>query len=419
MGIKIRHGGPTGSAVGQIIAQAGQANLERQAGMQRLVMQLRAQQQMRQQAQKAAGRRQAQALVVRQQMQDKSIQAAADHQKQSAKDASARDVIRSGLDRELYEMEVENKRAELEQRAKIEAEQVDYKIGAVGKAEIAKHNRNEAALKQAHKDNVINDEELEAQLLNNRLDVKPEPFAAEPKPPTLVEQREIDEDGNVLFPSSSGVRLAQSHDKTPKGMQIIWEREQITDHAKARRDYSTNLIDLKEKEGEFGAPTSLDPLEIQRRLGVWDAINPSPQFGGGGAASSAGPVAADAGIQYDPSADPRSGMHPDSIWAARARAGQLSEETMREARGEPAAPATPVSEQEEQVRLPSKVKVGKTNIDLKLNNEEKEMPQQIGARLAMFRAISEKYEFRSQMPPMVRKLYDELEPIVEEVYGQK
>jgi len=121
MPIVVAHGGVDEStAAGQIIAQAGQANLNRQ-------------QQASMQADQLASQRA---------MQIDQINAQADRQRQAADDAYARTALQHGLDDQIREEEFDKTLKLKQADAKSQAEQWDYKYTSQQRQQIAGFNQS-------------------------------------------------------------------------------------------------------------------------------------------------------------------------------------------------------------------------------------------------------------------------------------
>ena len=103
MPITVEHGGQGSQAAGQIMAQGGQANLDRE---QRGMMQLRQ-------------------LAQQREMQQEQIQAQSQMQMQAAEIAEKRTALAAGLQGQMQEEELANKLPQMQEQARPQAEQWD------------------------------------------------------------------------------------------------------------------------------------------------------------------------------------------------------------------------------------------------------------------------------------------------------
>ena len=118
MAINVQYGGQGGTTAGQIIAQAGQANLQREQQQNMLSQQLQQQREMQ--------------LV--------QIGAQADMQREAADKAFAQTALQHGLQGELQEQMFDQTVQKMQEGAKLEAQQFDYQFTAKQRQQIAAYN---------------------------------------------------------------------------------------------------------------------------------------------------------------------------------------------------------------------------------------------------------------------------------------
>lgn len=220
MGIEVQHGGVGGTTAGQIIAQAGQANLERQHQDIQLSQKLKQQRD----------------------MQMTQIEAQSDLQKQAADDAMARTALKHGLDGQIREQEFDNTLTKMQEQARIQANQWEYQWTGKQRQEIAKYNNSRQMIKDS--DNWSPEEKTSAlrAIDLKQANIKPSMMPRDPSKPQYPEGRGIGD----AWTDDSGTTLARTKDGDLKLMvRPDQTREYHAEKLKAERE--NKMLELKMK----------------------------------------------------------------------------------------------------------------------------------------------------------------------------
>lgn len=248
MPITVQHGGAgAGTAAGQIIAQAGQADLARQQQSQLALQQITA-------------TRDAQMLT---------IDAQADRDKRSADEAMKRITLEHGLGKEMQDREYDMEVSRMQEQAKVDANQFEWEISTQDRRELTKINNARSSLKKAHVRGEFSPEEFERadrELTLMEMGIEPTRRPAVDKPPSPEEQifeepmtkalmgRDRDGNARVLIQPDKRpeyLRWKAEHDREVK-------REEAANKATERREtaiskYEDYLYEL-EDEDDRGRP---------------------------------------------------------------------------------------------------------------------------------------------------------------------
>ena len=220
MGINVQHGGQGGVSAGQLIASAGQRNLDRQQRDAQFSQRLKQQRD----------------------MQMVQIDAQADLQRQAADDAMARTAMRAGLDEHIREQEFDRSLMKMKEQARLQASQWEYQYTAKQRQEIAKFNN----ARQAIQNNRSWSSEEKAQALKlidlQQANIKPAMMPRDPSKPVFPDGQGVgemwkDERGATVTRTTDGeVKLLVRPDQTP---------EYLAQKQKAERE--NELFKLKAK----------------------------------------------------------------------------------------------------------------------------------------------------------------------------
>ncbi|MFA5186705.1 MAG: hypothetical protein WC551_09535 [Patescibacteria group bacterium] len=231
MPINVEHGGQAGPVAGQIIAQSGQANLNRQ----------------QQEAELSQRLRQQRAL----QLAD--IDARADLQRQAADEAMARTALQHGLDGQIKEEEFDRTIKQMQEQARVQAQQWEYQYTAQQRQEIARFN---AARQTITGSDSFSPEEKEQALRMvdmEQANIKPAMMPRDPSKPIYPDGRGVGEswiadDGSTLAREADGnVKLIQRYDQGPKAQQAKLQMENQKIQLQAQQKREEKLLDLRLK----------------------------------------------------------------------------------------------------------------------------------------------------------------------------
>jgi hypothetical protein len=274
MPIEVRHGGEGGEAAGQIIAQAGQAQLARD---QQLILQ-------------------ANQLKQQRDLQQAQIDAHAELQKQAANQAYARTALEHGLDRQIREDDFQNKLEGMKEQARVQASQWEYQYTAQQRQQIAKFNNARQAIQSSA--SFSPQEKLEATRLIDAQQAGITPAmvpSLRPRDPDGHDPGKMwtDEMGNVVGKDASGnPKLILRYDQSPKYQEmklkaeqekaeVAFQVKQQSEVFRARANLLSQKIDVYEKD-ENGVRKKtgsrfLTPAEINERLQLLSPQQDQPQ----------------------------------------------------------------------------------------------------------------------------------------------
>ncbi len=203
MPIEIQHGGQGGTAAGQILAQAGQAQANREQEAANLSAQLRA----------------------RREEQSAQIDAQAKLQEAAADQAMARTALQHGLDKQLKEDEFNNELAKVKEAAKSKADQWEYQYTAKQRQDIARFNTARQSVNDSEQ---FTPEEKQIALRmidQQQANIKPSMMPRDPSKPTYpdgqgVGQMWTEQNGTMVGRKPDGsLQLIQRWDQGPEGKQ--------------------------------------------------------------------------------------------------------------------------------------------------------------------------------------------------------
>ena len=226
MAITIQHGLQGGTAAGQIIAQAGQANLQRQ---QQAAMQINQ-------------------LNARREMQMQQIQAQADRQRQATDAAYARTALQGGLEEQLREQEFERSITKVQEQAKAQAAQWEYRYSTEQRQKIARIN---SANQKVQTDPSFDDEDKKqwnSMFIAEIAGIKPPAIPRDPEKFTFPEGQQVgqfyEENGVLGSRKANGETWQADWRKTQEGQKREHELKTAQDSAKLE-------IELEKEKREF------------------------------------------------------------------------------------------------------------------------------------------------------------------------
>ncbi|KKM81789.1 hypothetical protein LCGC14_1326300, partial [marine sediment metagenome] len=233
MPITVQHGPGERSNAGQIIAQAGQANLARE-----------------QQSRLEADR-----LRQQRDMQLVQIDAQAQQQREAAEVGMARDAMRFGLDQQLREDEYFREVEANKQKAKDASDEFDYQYTTKQRQQMSQWTnalndlKSNPDLSPSMRESMAF--QLEQQIAGIEKTVK---LADANKPQYLEGQGEREswqaEDGSVVYRDKDGsVRLLLKPNETAEGIERAAEIDLQESRAKWRQDLVTELIPGLDDDG--------------------------------------------------------------------------------------------------------------------------------------------------------------------------
>ncbi len=406
MAIKVQYGGgAAGSAAGQIIAQSGLANLQRQmqVGMQTQRIEAQAgqadlarQQQAELSMQQIAASRDAQML---------SIDARADIQKQSADDAMKRVTLQAGLGQEMQDREFDLEVQKMQEQAKIKARETEWKFSAETKRRIAQNNSERQAISNAFDSGIIDEEQRDNLMVANTEKMAGFQPSAHPadenKPPPPQEQTWTDPSTGALLgiDRSGNPRQIVAPDKTSgflREQNQLKVRQAASD---ARNKMLATALSTTVKNMDTGKEEPLGRSEVSAMMSEYDRHvaeyeaqqNPQPAPGGGlsGYVDQRNEAArVEAKRKWDEQhAEPGFGGRQAEPWSAKLEAAGID--------------------------------VGGLKIPVKVKPWQAKLPPEQGAKLAMFDALDKKYPKYSDIPLDLRPAYAALLEFAEQYYGER
>ena len=231
MPIVVEHGGHAGPVAGQIIAQAGMRDLDRQQHDAMLAQQLQQQRDM--------------------QMAD--IAARADFQRQSADEAMARTALQHGLDSQLREQEFDRSLQRMQEDARIQANQWEYQYTAQQRQEIARFNNARQAINSS--DQWSPDEKAAALKMIDlqQSHIKPAMMPRDPSKPIYPDGKGIgetwaDQQGSIVSRDKDGqIKLIQRYDQGPEATKLKLQAEAEKKKFEAQEKREQKLLELRLK----------------------------------------------------------------------------------------------------------------------------------------------------------------------------
>ena len=246
MAITVAHGPQSTSTVaGQIIARAGQADLQRreQAAMQ------------------------ANQLNQQREMQMRQIAEQADRQKQAADDAYARTALQAGLEGELREREFERSILRIQEQAKAQASQWEYRYSTQQRQEIARLNAADNTVESDPKFSDSEKQQWRHISIAKRAGINPNAFPRDPDKPVYPEGQGVGD-----FYESNGV--LGSRKANGETWQVDWNKtqggQQKEHELKATQEAAKLEAGIEEERRKF--TTALYSKEIS------DGISPTGQL---------------------------------------------------------------------------------------------------------------------------------------------
>lgn len=221
----------TSPNAGQIIAQAGQANLNRQQQDVQLANQLRQ----------------------HREMQLLQIDAQSNLQKQAADQALKRTALQFGLDKQLKEDEFDNEMLKLQEQARLQAQMFEYRYSAQQRQEIAKFNTARQAVTSSEQF-TPEEKQIALRLIDQQqANIKPSMMPRDPSKPIYPDgqgpgQMWKEQDGSVVGRKPDGsLQLIQRWDQGPdaKKFESQAKLEEKKFELQARRE--EKLLDIRSK----------------------------------------------------------------------------------------------------------------------------------------------------------------------------
>ena len=413
MAIRVQHGGgAAGSAAGQIMAQAGLANLQRQMQADMQTQRIEAQ------SEQAGFSRQQQSGLAMQQIaasrdaQMRDIDAKADIQRQSADDALKRVTLQAGLGQEMQDQEFDLEVKKMQEQAKVKASEVEWKFSQGTKNRIARNNEERQAISDAFDDGIIDEAQRDNLMVANTEKMAGFEPSAHPAdenaPPSLEKQIKVI-DGETWVPSSSGPRYIPF--KTTKAG---YEAEQ---------EKASEKLQYDAQQAKFDARSKM----------LTDAVSAKfKDFSGGGEVPATSKQVSDMMAEYDKqiaeyeirdavqrqaaSGGDMGGVDARNE-AARVNAKQQWDE-QHAAPGMGGAPAPQTKPWNAELEEKG-IDVGGLKIPVKVTAEQAQLPPEQGAQLAMFDSLYKKYPKYDDVPAELRPAYMKLLEFAEQYYGGK
>jgi len=231
MGITVGHGGQAGTAAGQIIAQAGQRDLDRQQRDSHLAEQLWNQRNM--------------------QMRD--IEARSDLQKQAADDATARTALQFGLDQQVREQEFDRRLTGMQEQARLQAQQVEYNYSAEQRRDFARFNNARQAIMSSDQFSEEEKQVAMRQIDLQQANIQPSMIPRDPSKPTFKEGQApgdtmVNEAGStIMFDMEGNPKLIQRWDQGPEAAKLQAEATQQAKQLELQAKREDRLLDLRLK----------------------------------------------------------------------------------------------------------------------------------------------------------------------------
>jgi len=302
MAIRIERGGSGSDTAGQILAQAGQGEANRQQQTLQALLQL------------AGAARPGpvggggggggggagydeRALAIQKlnsarAMKTEEIQAQAKRDQQAADQATAKTAVKFGLDEQVREQEFENTVREKQEAARLEAENFDYEYSQKSKQRIARINQARQTLRTSEDftpdEKADGERELTRQLMGITQDAMPADrnrWKGDPRKAPGNGETWQDEDGNTMTTGPDGVPkliLQYKQSRAYQELELKAERAQKVEDKQAelqssRRDSYMELLtgEVTETIGgieEKRKRTSGEAQEIMAKLDAFDAV---------------------------------------------------------------------------------------------------------------------------------------------------
>ena len=409
MAIRVQHGGgAAGSAAGQIMAQAGLANLQRQMQADMQTQRIEAQ------SEQAGFSRQQQSGLAMQQIaasrdaQMRDIDAKADIQRQSADDALKRVTLQAGLGQEMQDQEFDLEVKKMQEQAKVKASEVEWKFSQGTKNRIARNNEERQAISDAFDDGIIDEAQRDNLMVANTEKMAGFEPSAHPAdenaPPSLEEQIKV-VDGETWVPSSSGPRYIPF--KTTKaGYEAEQEKasEKLQYDAQqakfdARSKMLTDAVSAKFKDFSGGGEVPATSKQVSDMMAEYDKQIAEYELAASG--DSGG------GVSYADSRNEAARVSAKQQWDEQHAAPGMG--------GTPAPQAKPWNVMLEE----NGIDAGGLKIPVKVTAEQAQLPPEQGAQLAMFDSLYNKYPKYEDVPAELRPAYIKLLEFAEQYYGGK
>jgi len=179
------------------------------------------------------------------------IDAQADRQKQSADDAMKRVAMEAGLDEEMRGQEYDMEVKKMQEAAKVDANKLEYRIGAEGRQELAKINRGRSAVAKALANGTITESDSAA--MNRDLDrqaagVEPDAMPADPNRIDGVGQMQTGDSGFTYTIGPDGTpKLMQRWDQGPEAAKIKAQEAALQVEQTATSKREEKLLDIRMK----------------------------------------------------------------------------------------------------------------------------------------------------------------------------
>ena len=259
MGITVAHGPQRGSeAAGQIFAQAARTAAQ---GAQAL----------------AQRRQQTKQLEQQREMQMAQIEAQADRQKQAADDAYARTALQAGLEGELREQEFERSITKVQEQAKAQAAQWEYRYSTQQRREIAQLNEADNRVQNDPRFSEGEKEQWRHASMAKRAGISPSAFPRDPEKFTFPEGQQVgqfyEENGVLGSRKANGETWQADWRKTQEGQTQIAQQRLGEKQLEYQQKQEAKLFDLRAKlmtvevaAGTLGAKRLLGPEEIEARM---------------------------------------------------------------------------------------------------------------------------------------------------------
>ncbi len=245
MPITIQHGQQGGTIAGQIIAQAGQASLQRKQANLRLIQQLGTQRD----------------------MQLQQIQAQAARQQEAADNAMQMTAMRYGLEEEMKEQEFGRSLAQIQEQAESQAQQWEYRYSTQQRQEIARLNAADNTVESDPKFSDSEKQQWRHISIAKRAGIKPNAFPRDPDKPVYPKGQGVGD-----FYESNGV--LGSRKANGETWQVDWNKtqggQQKEHELKATQEAAKLEAGIEEERRKF--TTALYSKEIS------DGISPTGQL---------------------------------------------------------------------------------------------------------------------------------------------
>ena len=255
MAIVVAHGGQGGTVAGQIMARAGQASLQRKHQKQQLLAQL---------GQQSA-------------MQQQRIQAQAAMQQRASENAMAQTALRFGLEGELKEQEFDRSIGRIQEQAKAQAQQWEYRYSTQQRQEITRLN---AADNRVMNDPSFSDTDRQRwkhAYTASLAGMNPNAFPRHPDKPVYPEGQDVgqffEENGVLGSRKANGETWQPDWRKTQAGQKAEHEFSAAKETAKLqtamdkeRRETMLKLYSEEVSSGSLGETRPRKPEEVEAIL---------------------------------------------------------------------------------------------------------------------------------------------------------